>query len=229
MSSSLCFNLKPNGKMKTNRKFIVTIGLIISIISLIFNTIMISENENKRNTISNEIAYYRIRNSSLYSDFANAEHQEFYAGFYNIWTYNLIKNGNNKEDTLWIRSILQKRDASLIKSINYACNSTVFDPTKNWDEKKKAEIQSLVYYYNALLKLPKYKEFDKKKLTEINEKYSIYEKACDSIIRHNNSVITEFTNKNIVLNKWGIWYRSLGMIFQVVGLLLIFLKDHIKE
>ncbi|MFH0755731.1 MAG: hypothetical protein V2B15_00400 [Bacteroidota bacterium] len=210
------------------RNIILKTGLFISIISLIFNTYVLTKSESKKNQSIDRIDYYRIKNISLYNDLIAAEQQKFFADFYNIWLINFFKS-KTENDSINTHILLQRRDASFVKSINYAFNSTVLDPTDNWDEKSMNNVTQYVNLYNQSIKSPAYNGFDSLTLKQISADFSKYEVAHDSLIRNNNKEILNFKKENNRLDKRLAWYKSLGMIFQVIGLILIFLKDSFKE
>jgi hypothetical protein len=206
------------------RKLLLS-GLIISVLSLAFNTFIFNYFESKRNSYYQDIDYIKSRNIVMSTELSKAELSKFFSDFYINFLLNYLSSEKYKNDTTSILNLYKKRDASLIKALNYAYNSTITDPINGYDSSKVDEIKEKINMYNMKQAKAYYTPFSDNETDQILRLYNVYNKENNDLIQKNNSKVKENIKNLTKTNNYFIILKIIGFTLQITGLVLIFLKD----
>jgi hypothetical protein len=207
-------------------KKILLIGLVVSIISMLFNVYIYTFFANKISEKENDISFLRERNLVLSNEFNHAEHFEFFSDYYSLEIETRMVYENANLNSVHIKNLFIKKDRALIKALNYAYNSTVLDPLTDYDSTKLSEIKEYITEFSANAKSESTAIFDNDKVNQILVLYTDYYTKHEKLIKKNNEEISNLNESLSDLKKrFGI-SKGIALSLQIAGLILVFLKDY---
>jgi len=105
-------------------KKLLIAGLIISIISVLFNVFVYTYYSNHISEKENKISFLKSRNLMLSIEYANAEHTSFFSDYYAIEKMSLLNLPKSEIDKDYLRALNIRRDMSLAESLKIAISSS---------------------------------------------------------------------------------------------------------
>jgi len=205
------------------KKFLI-IGLIISIISILFNVFVYTYFSDEIIEKEEEISFLRSRNLVLSNEFSDAEHFIFFSDYYSIETKKVFTEINNY-DSSEIKYLTTQRDLFLIKSLNYSYNSTVLNPLSDKDSTKEFEIKKYIDVFNSNQKSQNIFGLSNKQRASIKNLFTGYYQNHENLIINNNKQIDYLLDDLSDLGRNYEISKGIAVSLQVIGLVLIFLKD----
>jgi len=210
-------------------KKLLIAGLIISIISVLFNVFVYTYYSNHISEKENKISFLKSRNLMLSIEYANAEHTSFFSDYYAIEKMSLLNLPKSEIDKDYLRALNIRRDMSLAESLNGVINSTIMDPFTDYDSLKIHHINLYNNIFNNRVRSENYSGYTIAESKDILNLYDSYYQEHVNLIKTNNKQIKTLNDETTILKKYFGYSKGVAISLQVIGLILIFLKDTKKS
>lgn len=198
---------------------ILTLGLGISLVSIVFNVFVFGYHFDIISQKEERLDYINFTNLYLSNEFNHAENIYFKSKFIEHQINEQVLLDTHKENPI-ILDLMEKDLASLrIKSVNYAYNSTLNNDNSKYDSIVVKKIFSFINEFNRNKKL------SKDELDNLNVMYQEYYRTHENNMRLNMNEKNELRTEIREHKKRNSWMNFLGVSFQTIGLILVFLKD----
>ncbi len=205
------------------KNLVLTLGLIVSLISVVFNVWVFGFNTKLLADKEEELAFISYSNLYLSAEFNHAENIYFKSRQLEYLLHPSFAGNLEKANDSLIKMLEEDLGTTRIKAMNYALNSSIDMVSSKYNNAELAELQGYLNLFNSQKKL------ESNTLEELKGKYTEYYQRHESYILKNMNKKIELRTEISNLERKNSWMKAVAISLQTIGLILVFMKDYQKN